>query len=107
MIIFADASQIADVSHAVESLGVIGAFMVLCTVVLIVLWKQVFSPGAKVFSVISGNIRETTASLERQGAAHDERIRRMDEQLADVRKSSEDLRELVGLEREATRSTGG
>ena len=63
--------------------------MVLCTAIIIILWKQVFSPGAKVFSTISGNIKETTASLERQGDAHDERMRRMDEQLASMRKSSQ------------------
>lgn len=100
----ADTTQIADVSHAIESLGVIGAFMVLCTAIIIILWKQVFSPGAKVFSTISGNIKETTASLERQGDAHDERMRRMDEQLASMRKSSDDLAAIVGLEREATRA---
>lgn len=100
----ADASQIADVPSAVESLGVIGAFMVLGTTCVIVLWKYVFSPGCKVFSIISGNIRETTASLERQGHAHDERMRRMDEQLASMRKSSDDLAAIVGLEREATRA---
>lgn len=103
----ADTSQISDVSRAVESLGVIGAFMVLCTACVIVLWKYVFSPGCKVFSTISGNIKETTTSLERQGHAHDERIRRMDEQIAAMRKSSDNLAALVGYEQDAARSTGG